>query len=129
MWLLLVVCVFRICYSEQKPEVRISDAAGSLRLQDLNVTHKKGPNTVLRAGAFERLLSNAAATWAQPGELQQAPTPPTPPCTIPIRARPTIGASINKLFMATFGITTCYADLKPGHEFEPLLGIFVIATC
>ncbi len=40
-----------------------------------------------------------------------------PPCSTPSRARPAIGASINKLFLATFVMTTCWADLMPGNEF------------
>ena len=52
-----------------------------------------------------------------------------PFCHIQFRAWPAIGASIKKLLLATFVVTACYADLRPGSEFELLLGTFVITAC
>ena len=52
-----------------------------------------------------------------------------PSCVISFRALPAIGVNIKKLILATFVITACYADLRPGSEFELLLGTFVIAAC
>ncbi len=51
------------------------------------------------------------------------------PLPLAVRARPATGTSIKKQLLATFVITTCHADLKPGDKFELLLETFVITTC
>ena len=75
--------------------------------------------------ACEIVLSVWSYQSINPLPPDQAPSPQT---LLPQHA-PANGASIKKSILATFVITTCYSDLKPGSEFELLLATFVIATC